>query len=407
MFRKLKLKLTLINVIVFGLIFIFFSIEIYFLTEWGVGQESDRVLQAVAFQLSNGEPGQAIELSRRHANVFYIIVTPSGDLVASSPGLPFASNSVKELSSAIIRSQQSRGLLEFDHETYRFQMSRSSPNENITLVFTNNNANRGALSRLQNALTFSGLAALLVVLAGGIFMANRALIPVKNSWQRQKDFVADASHELRTPLAVIQTNLELVRGNPKKSVESQERWLENIQAETQRMARLVDDLLFLARADSDQATLNISLFPLDAALREALQPLEPVAVNHGVDLDLSLDKPVDFRGDATRIKQLAVILVDNAIKYTSAGGSVKVQMAVLEKQVEFTVADTGEGIASEDLPKVFERFYRVDKSRSRDSGSSGLGLSIAQWIVSQHRGAIKVSSQPGQGTTFRVILPRS
>jgi signal transduction histidine kinase len=407
MFRKLKLKLTLINVIVFGLIFIFFSIEIYFLTEWGVGQESDRVLQAVAFQLSNGEPGQAIELSRRHANVFYIIVTPSGDLVASSPGLPFASNSVKELSSAIIRSQQSRGLLEFDHETYRFQMSRSSPNDNITLVFTNNNANRGALSRLQNALTFSGLAALLVVLAGGIFMANRALIPVKNSWQRQKDFVADASHELRTPLAVIQTNLELVRGNPEKSVESQERWLDNIQAETQRMARLVDDLLFLARADSEQATLNISLFPLDAALREALQPLEPVAVNHGVDLELSLDKPVDFRGDATRIKQLAVILVDNAIKYTPAGGSVKVQMAVLEKQVEFTVADTGEGIASEDLPKVFERFYRVDKSRSRDSGSSGLGLSIAQWIVSQHRGAIKVSSQPGQGTTFRVILPRS
>ncbi len=407
MFRKLKLKLTLINVIVFGLIFIFFSIEIYFLTEWGVGQESDRVLQAVAFQLSNGEPGQAIELSRRHANVFYIIVTPSGDLVASSPGLPFASNSVKELSSAIIRSQQSRGLLEFDHETYRFQMSRSSPNDNITLVFTNNNANRGALSRLQNALTFSGLAALLVVLAGGIFMANRALIPVKNSWQRQKDFVADASHELRTPLAVIQTNLELVRGNPEKSVESQERWLDNIQAETQRMARLVDDLLFLARADSEQATLNISLFPLDAALREALQPLEPVAVNHGADLELSLDKPVDFRGDATRIKQLAVILVDNAIKYTPAGGSVKVQMAVLEKQVEFTVADTGEGIASEDLPKVFERFYRVDKSRSRDSGSSGLGLSIAQWIVSQHRGAIKVSSQPGQGTTFRVILPRS
>jgi len=372
-----------------------------------VGQESDRALQAVAFQLSSGEPVQAIELSRRHANVFYIIVTPSGDLVASSPGLPFASNSVKELSSAIIYSQQSRGLLEFDHETYRYHMSRSSQNDNITLVFTNNNANRGALSRLQNALTFSGLAALLVVLAGGIFMANRALIPVKNAWQRQKDFVADASHELRTPLAVIQTNLELVRGNPEKSVESQERWLDNIQAETQRMARLVDDLLFLARADSDQATLNITLFPLDAALREALQPLEPVAVNHGVDLELSLDQPVDFRGDATRIKQLAVILVDNAIKYTPAGGSVKVQMADLERQVEFTVADTGEGIASEDLPRVFERFYRVDKSRSRDSGSSGLGLSIAQWIVSQHRGAIKVSSQPDQGTTFRVILPRS
>ncbi|MGE5415852.1 MAG: sensor histidine kinase [Acidobacteriota bacterium] len=239
-----------------------------------------------------------------------------------------------------------------------------------------------------------------------MFLAERSLIPIRYSWQRQRDFVADASHELRTPLASMQTNLDLVIGNPEDSVESQIRWLKNIQAEGQRMTKLVDDLLFLARADSDQEMLDMRSFPLHTALKDALQPLEAVAASQEIEFIISIEPEIEFNGDETRIKQLAVILVDNAIKYTPAGGKVEFELKETDRNLEIIVSDTGEGIEQEHLGRVFERFYRIDKARSRHSGGSGLGLSIAQWIVAEHHGTIKVVSHPGQGTTFRVILPR-
>jgi len=237
-------------------------------------------------------------------------------------------------------------------------------------------------------------------------MAERALVPIRLSWQRQRDFVADASHELRTPLAVMQTNLELVLGNPDETIESQSRWLNNIHAEGQRMAKLVDDLLLLARADSSQELMEMQYFPLHLALKDALQPFEAVAVSSGIELETSLESEITFYGDEARLKQLAVILVDNAIKYTPPGGRVNIELKDQERNVEIVVSDTGEGIEQKYLKRVFERFYRVDKARSRQTGGNGLGLAIAQWITTEHQGSIKISSGPGKGTTFRVILPK-
>lgn len=387
--------------------FLFFAMQIYFLTDQGVSQESDRMLQAVAFQVVNGVPPKITEMHRHRFNYFYVILGPTGDLLESSPSPPFVPAALQELTRTAITSKQARGLLEYEDETFRFQAVRSFRNGNTVVVFANNESNEGALKRLLAALAFTGLAALVLVIIGGRFMADRALIPVKNAWQRQREFVADASHELRTPLAVIQTNLELVRGNPEGTVESQDRWLDNIQAETHKMAHLVDDLLFLARADSDQEILCMSRFSMPAALQEALQPLEPLAASRKVELNLNLEEQVDFYGDESRIKQLAVILLDNALKYTPARGQVRVELKALERQVELLVSDSGEGIAGEELDKIFERFYRVDKSRGRENNGSGLGLAIAKWIVSQHHGSIKVASEPGKGATFKVILPRN
>jgi signal transduction histidine kinase len=164
-----------------------------------------------------------------------------------------------------------------------------------------------------------------------------ALVPIKKSWEKQQNFVADASHELRTPLAVMQTNLELVLGNGEDTVESQAKWLENIQAENKRMTKLVNDLLFLARADSNQQLVEKIVFPLSGVIDGVASAYEPLARKKGVRLEVRLGRDILFYGDEGKIKQLAVILLDNAIKYTSSEGTVTVLLNQYDNSVELIV----------------------------------------------------------------------
>jgi signal transduction histidine kinase len=182
--------------------------------------------------------------------------------------------------------------------------------------------------------------------------------------------------------------------------------LDEATREAIRMGRLVADLLALARAD---AGLSVKHYPveLDVLVLEAFQ--EAHHLNHnGQELSLEQFEPVRVEGDADQLKQLILILLDNALKYTPAKGQITLNLQIskeAEDQAELVVRDTGIGITEEDLPHVFERFYRADPARRRDSGGTGLGLSIAQWIVEQHKGRIELTSKPGKGTTVRVRLP--
>lgn len=249
------------------------------------------------------------------------------------------------------------------------------------------------------------LLSMAMVLAGSWLLSKVAVEPVKQAWQKQLDFTADASHELRTPITVIQTNLELVMDSPEETVGSQMKWLQNIEAENKRMARLVEDLLTLSRADTGQQNLEMTTFMLDELGMEAISPLEPVATGKGIRLSFDADANMAFHGDRSRIKQLLVILVDNALKYTPPSGRVDVRLCRDERSVTLTVSDTGSGIEQEHLTKIFDRFYRVNKTRSQNQDGSGLGLSIAKWIAQEHGGTIQADSAPGKGTTFTVFLP--
>ncbi|MCX8128847.1 MAG: HAMP domain-containing histidine kinase [Clostridia bacterium] len=253
-------------------------------------------------------------------------------------------------------------------------------------------------------IIFSVILCLVFVFFGSLFISGRVIVPIKKAWQKQVDFTADASHELRTPLAVIQTNLELVMGNPDETVESQNKWLENMLNESKRMSKLIDDLLTLSRSDANQQTLEMNRFMLDEALHEAVDPYKPIAAAQGMTLEHNSLSGVEFIGDRNRIKQLIIILIDNALKYTGNGGRIEVVMKRRDKHVEIAVEDTGVGIEKEHLSRIFDRFYRVDKARSRNKGGSGLGLAIAKWIVDEHKGQIKVESTPGKGTRFTVLL---
>ncbi|RIH80951.1 Signal transduction histidine-protein kinase ArlS [Calidithermus terrae] len=219
--------------------------------------------------------------------------------------------------------------------------------------------------------------------------------------EAQKRFVADASHELRAPLATILGNLELVCRFRELPEEERRAALEDARGEADRMARLVNDLLALAKGD---AGIRLRLEPLDLSevLREALAEARRLARGHV--LEAELPERLNLRGDRDRLKQLALILLENALKYTPAGGAVRLGLERSGGWAELRVVDTGVGIAPEDLPHVFERFWRADPARSREAGGTGLGLSIAQWIVEQHGGEIRLQSEPGKGTTAVVRL---
>ena len=230
---------------------------------------------------------------------------------------------------------------------------------------------------------------------------NAMLANLEEAFNIQKRFVADASHELRAPLTAISGNLELLRRQPGMSASERSEALAEAERETARMTRLVADLLVLARADAG-VQLRLTPVDLDGIVVGALTSARRLP--GGQRLKALALEPLRVLGDADRLTQLVVILVDNALKHTPAPGSVSVSLVREASGARLEVRDTGPGIAADDLERVFERFYRADPARGRDPGGTGLGLSIARWIAEQHHAEIRLVSGPG-GTTATVRLP--
>ena len=230
---------------------------------------------------------------------------------------------------------------------------------------------------------------------------NQTLERLENLFTSQQRFLADVSHELRTPLTVIKGNVDLMRRMKQLDEES----LTSIDQEAGRLTRLVGGLILLIQAESGKLALNLKPVELDTLILEVFHEMRILAGTN-VRLKLADIDQVQVNGDRDRLKQVLVNLVANAIQYTPQGGEVFMSLAIIGEQARIIVRDTGPGIPSEDLPYIFERFYRAEKSRTRTRTSGfGLGLSIVQWIVENHGGTIKVESKEGQGTTFAIWLP--
>ncbi len=228
---------------------------------------------------------------------------------------------------------------------------------------------------------------------------NQTLARLEELFTAQQRFLADVSHELRTPLTTIRGNVDLMRRMGGADAVS----LDDIEAELERMTRLVNDLLLLARADVGSLPVTTEIVELDTLLLDVFRQVK--ALRPKVEISLEEVDQVQVTGDSDRLKQLILNLVDNAVKYTQTGGKVFLSLHKDAGYAELIVRDTGIGIPEEDMPFIFDRFYRVDKARTRAHGGSGLGLSIARWIVDVHKGTLDVDSKVGKGTTFTVRLP--
>ncbi len=259
------------------------------------------------------------------------------------------------------------------------------------------------LNRLEKQLVIASAVAMLLGALAAVLMAHKSLRPIRVAFQRQRDFVADASHELRTPLTLIRTNAEAWlrrHSSAPGSVHAQ-----HVLDEADHLTTIVGDLTTLALADARQLRLERRPVELSGIIRELVEQTERLAADRRVTLRPEVNGTVRVQADAGRLRQLFLILLDNALEYTPPGGEVSIGVVRQGGRARVTVVDSGVGIAPADLPHIFERFYRADKARSRENGGTGLGLAIAKWIVDVHRGEIDVRSAPGQGTQVAVSLP--
>lgn len=257
---------------------------------------------------------------------------------------------------------------------------------------------------------FAGFSALLLAIASaiGYWLSRRAMIPISAAYRRQEQFTSDASHELRTPLSILRSSVEVLEEQREQLPAFHRQVLTKMAAESGHLIRLVDNLLTLARSDNDRLELARRTFSPKETMASVVSQLQPLAERKAVTLGWNEAEADDgtMTGDDVRLRQLLSILAENAIQYNREGGSVTLSLAMSGKTVRFAVADSGIGIAAEHLPRIFERFYRVDQARSRRKEGTGLGLAIARQIAASHGGSIEAASVPGNGSTFTVTLPR-
>jgi signal transduction histidine kinase len=267
--------------------------------------------------------------------------------------------------------------------------------------------------RYTALIAWSGVAALsslVLVAVGGWFLGRQTTEPVERAIAYMRRFMADAAHELRTPLTVVRSRAEIAL-QQSRDPDDYRHALVGIERESVRLSRIVEDLLMLARADAGERPLHRQRVYLDDVTLDAAEAARAIADRKSVRLDVESFEETPIVGDADLLRQLVMILLDNAIKYTEAGGVVRVDVRATATQATLTVTDTGVGIGPEQLPHVFERFYRGDPSRTRSdrapgvSEGAGLGLSIAQWIADEHGATIRLHSELGRGTSVIVQFP--
>ncbi len=233
---------------------------------------------------------------------------------------------------------------------------------------------------------------------------NQMVERLEHSFAQQRRFVADASHELRTPVAVIRSMTDVALSQPSE-VEEYVAVLQEVNAEAERLSQLINSLLTFARADESQVHFDEDEVRLDLLAADVVESMKPLAEERQLTLCAGILQEATIIGDAARLIQVIMSLVDNAIAYTNPGGRITLSVQTYKEQACLSVSDTGIGITPQDKEHIFERFYRADPARSRAAGGSGLGLAIADWIIRAHHGSIAVESQPGKGSTFTVNLP--
>lgn len=247
----------------------------------------------------------------------------------------------------------------------------------------------------RNSMIFSLIGAVLL-LPVCILLTKWVSRPMETAWEKQNDFVSDATHELKTPLTVIAANTEAVMANPDATIETQEKWLGSIQGETSRMADLVGDLLFLAKIDAGEIRLDTEDIEISSLIEEMCMMRESDVFESGKMLEYEMTPDLHYTGDRLRIRQMVNAMLDNAEKYTAEGGTIRVIVNRDKKlRPRILISNTGTPISEADLTKIFDRFYRADPSRARETGGYGLGLCVAKCIAELHGGEITASSKDG------------
>ena len=419
MFQKTLRKLTMLNSMVFLLIFIVFGGILYGYVARQLFEDIDESMgkKAEAFRIVNGRPrlgGTPFVLFDSRILIFLRDI--EGNIINVYP-FPIEGITPQFLSFIEESGADTWQTRKMEEHVYRILHVPYSYSENVLvkelveikiqeiIAISIVDSEVAMLRRFMFIILIGQIIGMTAIILAGYYLARRALVPIREAWEKQQQFVADASHELRTPLAVIKSNAELLLRHPEHTIELEAIRITNVIRETIRMSKLVSTLFTLARADANQIEIQVVPVNLNKVICNVIEQFEPLAQMKDLELKVECSDVISLMADKERLHQLFVILLDNAIKYTLDSGCIRVICHRQNKLVLIEVVDTGVGIPPEDLPHIFNRFFRGDKVRSRETGGAGLGLAIAQWIVEKHRGKIWVESKAGIGTQVYITIP--
>lgn len=346
-----------------------------------------------------GEMGK--KENRPLTHVFAVEIPENGTFrLLHESGGEFSSDTIAEAVAAVPQTPGAEGKVNSLSLRYLTRENGSS----LHIAFVDVSHAESSLKNLALTclLVFAG--SMLVLFFISYFLSRWALRPVEEAWNQQNQFIADASHELKTPLTVILANLKILLAHKPETISSQERWIRSTQSEAESMKKLVEELLFLARSDAHTAPSEKTLLNLSDLTWNTILLFEPVAYEQGITLEQEIMPDLMLSADVEQMKRLLSILLDNACKYAGEEKQVTLTLSRQKENICLTVQNTGNPISPEELPHLFERFYRSDKSRSRIRDGYGLGLSIAQAIVQGHGGKITAASTE-KATCFSVLLP--
>ena len=407
MIQKLRRKFVAICMLMVTAVLAVVFCSIYYSVQQNIVSLSQQVLHQVVRENNRGgmaRPDVSITIGGDRVLLPYFTVDIWGG-TAYVTGGTYAdledTDALRSILSDCLAQNADSGVI----SNYHLRYLRQNNGLYQKLAFVDMSMEQAMLRRMAVSYLRIVLVTLVLLLAVSILLSRWAIRPVEKAWQQQRQFLSDASHELKTPLTVILSNAELLEAAPLE--ERPARWADNIHAEARQMRTLVEEMLTLARADQMTTSAVHSELSLSDLVTDCALAFEPVAFEAGKPLTYDIAEGIAVTGDGDKLRRLVSVLLDNAIKYSRQGGFVQIDLTAEENEVVLTVADNGIGIPEEDISHIFERFYRVDKARSRSAGGTGLGLSIVHDIVRKRSGSITAAHRQGGGTVFTVRLPRA
>lgn len=414
---RLRLRLTFWYVATFGLIILFLGAGLFAVIRYQIARQLDDSLQSATQELVRAARIREVEAAGARGRVIDAVDElniPDRTLYLLDPlGIPVkpdtAGDWIRSAARVAARAGQLTAELDIpEAETLRLHALRfrlASGHTLIAVAVADKIELEDRYADLIAAFAAAAFAALVLVAAGGFLLVRKSTAPVERSMIFMRRFMADAAHELRTPITVLRTRVEVALQQPRDASHYVSA-LHSVEAEARRLGGIVDSLLVLARADSGERQIERDRFFLDDVAIDAAGAARVVARQKGVEVTVEEFEEAPVVGDPALTRQLIMILLDNAVKFTDSGGEVRVSVSLHQGVPTFVVQDTGIGIKREDLSRVFQRFFRGETARSRTEGA-GLGLSIARWIAREHGAEISLTSEPGHGTRVVVTFPRA
>lgn len=411
MFKEIRKKITLFNGITLILFLVIFILVIILCIRFSLSVSGENYLKNTADQIINGlnetnDPEIINTAFHEELGFDYLIWDQKTGIIDQEMN---SSDLVEEAYSLIKENFNDNSINNINIKSNYYRVYRTNFNyknqDSSLFIFQNITSETNTIRYFITYLLIIGLIGILVLIPISYFLAGRSLSPIKQSYEDQKKFIADASHELRSPLTVIQTNLEVLKYRDHETIQANKKWLNKIETECENMSKLINDMLEIAQVDNNKMQYADRIVSMSRLVEEVTFLLTSYADEKDILLNIDIDPDVMIEADSDKIRQLIRIFLDNAIKYSKPFSEIDLKLISDKKNLKFSIKDSGIGISKEDQPKIFERFFRCDNARDRNVKGTGLGLNIALNIVENYKGNIEVKSEIGKGSEFIITLP--